>query len=134
MKKCHLALEITHWLFSELDLSLQCDFSYDTQDPLAVTLVLDSEGVRPVTWILSRDLLADGMTARTGEGDVTIWPLLDLDGEPSFFCVRVGSAHKAVFEIPAEPVAAWLARTYDMVPRGSELDGVDWDELVQLAE
>lgn len=134
MKKCQLALEITHWVFSELDLPLQCEFSYDTQDPLAVTLVLDTEGVRPVTWALSRDLLAEGMTARVGEGDVTCWPVLDHDGEPSSFCVRVGSTHKAVFEIPAEPVVSWLARTYDMVPRGTELDGVDWDEWAQLAE
>jgi hypothetical protein len=119
---------------SELDLPLQCGFSYDAQDPLAVTVVFDTEGVRPVTWALSRDLLADGIAARVGEGDVMLWPVLDLDGEPSSFCVRVGSARKAVFEIPAEPVMTWLAGTYAMVPRGTELDGVDWDECAQLAE
>ncbi|WP_338704195.1 SsgA family sporulation/cell division regulator (plasmid) [Streptomyces sp. Q6] len=134
MKKCHLVLEITHWVSSELDLSLQCEFSYDAQDPLAVTLVLGTAGVRPVTWILSRDLLAEGMTARVGDGDVTFWPMHAYDGEPSSFCVRVGNPQRAVFEIPAEPVVTWLARTYDMVPRGTEMDGVDWDEWAQLAE
>ena len=134
MKKCHLALEITLWVCSELDLPLQGEFSYDTQDPLAVIVVFDTDGVRPVTWALSRDLLADGLAARVGEGDVVLWPVLDLDGEPSSFCIRVGSARKAVFEIPAEPVMTWLAGTYAMVPRGTELDGVDWDEWAQLAE
>jgi hypothetical protein len=134
MKKCHLALQITHWVFSELDVPLDCEFSYNTHDPLAITLVFDTDGERPVRWIFSRELLAEGMTARAGEGDVVLWPMLDQDGEPSAFCVQVGSTRTAVFEIPAEPVAEWLARTYDMVPQGAELDGVDWDELVQLAE
>ncbi|MEV7077910.1 SsgA family sporulation/cell division regulator [Streptomyces sp. NPDC093516] len=134
MKKCHLALEITHWVTPELDLPLYCEFVYDSQDPLAVTVVLDTQGVRPVTWVLSRDLLSEGMTARAGTGDVVLWPLIDHDGESSSFCLRVGSGPTVLFEVPAEPVASWLARTYDMVPCGAELDGVDWDELVQLAE
>ncbi|MEV0175499.1 SsgA family sporulation/cell division regulator [Streptomyces sp. NPDC050803] len=135
MKKCHLSLEITHWVTSELSLMLNCEFSYDAQDPLAVTLVLDSDGGRPVRWIFCRQLLTEGMTARAGEGDVVLWPLLDSDGEASSFCVRVGGGERtALFEIPAEPVREWLAGTFAMVPRGTELDGVDWDQLVQLAE
>ncbi len=134
MKKCHLALEITHWVISELDLPLNCEFSYDTRDPLAITLVFDTDAEDPVRWIFSRELLAEGMTAPAGEGDVVLWPELYQDGEPSAFCVQVGSVRTALFEIPIEPVAQWLAQTYDMVPQGTELDGVDWDELVQLAE
>ncbi|MFG2357046.1 SsgA family sporulation/cell division regulator [Streptomyces sp. NPDC048521] len=134
MKNSQLSLEITHWVTSELTLTLDCEISYDTHDPLAVTLVLDTDGPRPVRWVFSRDLLADGMTARVGEGDVVLWPVCDLDGEASSFCMRVGDVHTALFEIPAEPVTEWLAGTYAMVPRGAELDGVDWDELVQLAE
>ncbi|MFJ3672597.1 SsgA family sporulation/cell division regulator [Streptomyces sp. NPDC090106] len=134
MTKSRLALEITHWVIPEIDVPLSCEFTYDPQDPLAVTLVLDTEGVRPVTWILSRDLLADGLIAREGDGDVVLWPLLDHDGESDSFCLRVGGARTALFEIPTEPVTDWLERTYAMVPQGAELDGVDWDELVQLAE
>ncbi|MFF9502245.1 SsgA family sporulation/cell division regulator [Streptomyces sp. NPDC014656] len=135
MKKCHLTLAITHWVTSELALDLNCELGYDTGDPLAVTLVLDSDGERPVRWFLCRELLADGLAARAGEGEVVLWPLFDSDGERSSFCVRVGGGDRtALFEIPAEPVGRWLARTWEMVPRGTELEGVDWDELVQLAE
>ncbi|MFD6530990.1 SsgA family sporulation/cell division regulator [Streptomyces sp. NPDC060184] len=136
MKKCRLSLEITHWVTPELDLDLTCAFSYDTSDPLAVTLELDTGGPRPVRWVFCRQLLADGMTARSGEGSVVLWPLLDADDERfSSFCVRVGAGDRtALFEIPVEPVGRWLARTWAMVPRGTELDGVDWDELVQLAD
>ncbi|MGW0812763.1 SsgA family sporulation/cell division regulator [Streptomyces viridiviolaceus] len=135
MKKCHLTLEITHWVTTELSLDLNCEFTYDTSDPLAVTLVLDSDGERPVRWIFCRQLLADGLVARVGEGEVVLWPLFDSDGERSTFCLRVGGGDRtALFEIPIEPIGQWLARTWEMVPRGTELEGVDWDELVQLAE
>ncbi|MER6120662.1 SsgA family sporulation/cell division regulator [Streptomyces sp. NPDC001743] len=134
MKKCHLSLEITHWVTHELALDLDCEFTYDTSDPLAVTLVLGADSERSVRWIFCRQLLADGLTARVGEGEVVLWPLLDGEGEPATFCARVGGARTALLEIPARPVGQWLARTYAMVPRGTELDGVDWDELVQLAE
>ncbi|MGW0856629.1 SsgA family sporulation/cell division regulator [Streptomyces sp. NPDC002690] len=136
MTKCHLSLEITHWVTSDLDLDLKCEFSYDTSDPLAVTLNLDTEGPRPVRWVFCRDLLADGMAARRGEGSVVLWPLLDGDDERfSSFCVRVGAGDRtALFEIPVEPVCRWLASTWALVPRGTELDGVDWDELVQLTD
>lgn len=136
MKKCNLTLEIAQWLSCELALRLSCEFSYAEQDPLAVTLVLDTDGQRPVRWVLSRDLLADGLSARSGEGDVMLWPMYDLpDGEASSsFYLRLGSVHTALFEIPAEAVAQWLSHTYAMVPRGTEMDAVDWDALSQLAD
>ncbi|GGM13760.1 hypothetical protein GCM10010129_67310 [Streptomyces fumigatiscleroticus] len=135
MNKSHLALEITRWVTSELSLELNCEFSYDTCDPLAVTLTLDTDDERPVRWVFCRQLLADGLITRAGEGEVVIWPLLDDNGERSSFCLRVGGGDRtALFEIPTEPVGEWLAGTWTMVPRGTELDGVDWDALVQLAE
>ncbi|MEE4546919.1 SsgA family sporulation/cell division regulator [Streptomyces sp. V4-01] len=134
MKNHHLSLEITQRVFSSLVQRLNCEFAYDTRDPLAVCLVFGAGGGRPVRWVFSRDLLAEGLTDRAGEGDVVLWPVYDRDGEPSSFCVRVGGPHTALFQIPAEPVAQWLAATYRAMPKGAELTGVDWDELVQLAE
>ncbi|GHB11240.1 hypothetical protein GCM10010330_76520 [Streptomyces tendae] len=135
MNKCNLTLDVARWLSPELALTLSCEFSYAEQDPFAVTVVLDADGKRPVRWVLSRDLLADGLSARTGEGDVMVWPMYDLpDGGAPSFCLRLVNTVAAVFEIPTEPVAQWLAHTYTLVPRGSEMDGVDWDELSQLAD
>ncbi|MGV9915455.1 SsgA family sporulation/cell division regulator [Streptomyces tendae] len=135
MKKCHLSLKIAHWVTPDLLVVLKCEFSYDPADPLAVTLDLDTDGARAVRWIFCRQLLADGLVSRVGEGDVVLWPLLDDNGERSSFCLRVGAGeHVALFEVPAAPVGRWLARTWAMVPSGTELEGVDWNELVQLAE
>ncbi|WP_414496754.1 SsgA family sporulation/cell division regulator [Streptomyces sp. CRN 30] len=111
-------MEITYWVTSELSLDLECEFSYDALDPLAVTLVLGLDGERPVRWVFCRQLLADGMVTRVGEGEVVLWPMLDEDGERSSFCVRVGAGDRvALFEVPTDPVGQWLAGTWAMVPR-----------------
>ncbi|MGW1162627.1 SsgA family sporulation/cell division regulator [Streptomyces sp. NPDC002519] len=135
MTKHHLSLEIAHWVLSCFAVKRHCEFSYDPDDPLAVSLDFGIDEAEPVRWVFSRDLLADGMAARTGEGDVVLWPArIGPDGTTPCFCLHLGSTRTALFEIPFEPVARWLAGTYALVPRGSELNGVDWNELAQPAE
>ncbi|MEV5607474.1 SsgA family sporulation/cell division regulator [Streptomyces sp. NPDC052225] len=135
MNESHLSLVVTHWVTSELGLALNCELSYDAGDPLAVCLVFTGQGPRSVRWVFSRELLAEGLNARTGEGDVALWPVLDEDGETDCLRIRLGGDRTALIELDAAPVAEWLAETYGLVPPGTELDGVDWDELAaQLAE
>ncbi|WP_372346832.1 SsgA family sporulation/cell division regulator [Streptomyces sp. KL116D] len=130
MPQSHLSLKVTQWVTDELALALDCDFVYDSHDPLAVTLDFTTDGTRSVRWVFSRSLLAEGMTARTGEGDVALWPVHGEGGDPDAFQVLLGGARRALVEIDAAPVAEWLADTYALVPPGTELDGVDWDALV----
>lgn len=131
IKKCHLALKIRHWAGGRPTL-IACEFSYSAKDPLAVTLIFDTEGDWPVRWIFSRELLTEGLTAKAGEGDVVLWP--EYCAHQASLWAEVGSVHTALFEIPVKPVAQWLAETYAVVPRGQEMAEVDWDELTQLAE
>ncbi|GGT15087.1 SsgA family sporulation/cell division regulator [Streptomyces griseoviridis] len=134
MRQSTLALRITYRVSFSFSLRLNCELSYRTDDPLAVTVLIGRTGLRPVRWVFGRDLLAEGMAARCGDGEVVIWPSrADGDG-PAHFCLRIGDARTALFEIPAAPVAAWLDGTYAMVPRGTELEGADWNRLLQLAE
>ncbi|MFE6895202.1 SsgA family sporulation/cell division regulator [Streptomyces sp. NPDC057694] len=131
MKKCHLALGITHWVAHRLALPITCEFSFSAKDPCAVTLIFDAESERPVRWVFARELLAEGLTGLAGGGHAVLWPGTDASGQASLW-VEVGAARTALFEIPAEPVATWLADTYTTVPRGQEMAGVDWDGLTQL--
>jgi hypothetical protein len=134
MRKCHLTAEVTQWVARRLPVSIICEFSYDATDPYAVTLIFDAEGERPVRWVFARELLTDGITAKSGEGDVVVWPAYDEDGRLSLW-IEVGNAPRtAVFEMPAESVGQWLAGTYVMVPREQESACVDWDELTHLIE
>ena len=134
MKKCCLTLSITRWVRPGHGLTMPCKFSYDPRDPLAVTVTFKADDAWSVCWVIDRQLLADGLTARCGEGDVVIWPLCDQDGQSPSLCLRIGNTNTALFEIPAEPLGQRLEETYGLIAPGTELDGVNWDELLQLAE
>ncbi|MFG2358793.1 SsgA family sporulation/cell division regulator [Streptomyces sp. NPDC048521] len=117
-----------------LSVPIRCEFSFHPRDPYAVTLIFDAEGEQPVRWVFSRELLNEGLTARVGQGDVAVWPEHGSDGASTMW-LQVGNArHNALFEIPALPVAQWLASTYALVPRGQETADVDWDGLTLLTE
>jgi hypothetical protein len=133
MTKCNRTVQITHWIARRLPVPIFCEFSYDSADPLAVTLIFDSEGEYPVRWVFARELLTEGLTARSGQGEVEIWPV-HVDGRRSLW-IQVGNARTgrtALFEVPAQPVAQWLGPSYGLVPRSREMADVDWSELTQL--
>jgi hypothetical protein len=50
------------------------ELSYDRRDPYAVTAVFEPLPGHQVTWLLSRDLLFEGLLTPAGEGDVRIAP------------------------------------------------------------
>ncbi|MEU7783223.1 MULTISPECIES: SsgA family sporulation/cell division regulator [unclassified Amycolatopsis] len=106
------------------------ELAYDTRDPYAVAVVLHA-GPSAVRWLFGRDLLADGLLARCGDGDVRIGPA----GDPALVVVELNSPDgAAVLEAPAKEIAAFLDRTYDVVPAGSESDWFDFDtELEKLS-
>ena len=47
---------------------------YSGSDPYAVRMAFHVGTDEPVEWIFARDLLAAGIEARQGEGDVQVWP------------------------------------------------------------
>jgi hypothetical protein len=105
---------------------------YNGADPYAVRMAFHVGTDEPVEWIFARDLLAAGIKARQGEGDVQVWPspksyaeaggadlgtVLNIELSSPF-----GQAH---FEAPAEAMSAFLRRTYQIVPAGKESDFID---------
>ena len=101
--------------------------SYTEADPYAVNVAFHVGLDEPKVWMFARDLLAQGLQADAGEGDVRVWPQ-DAD------VVGVGLSSpygEATFEFPAPEVAGFLVGTYQLVPRGrepgaagAELDGL----------
>jgi hypothetical protein len=117
-----------------MPIPITCEFSYNSRDPYAVTLIFDTEGDHAVRWVFSRELLTDGIMGKAGQGDVVVWSERNDEGRLSMW-IEVGQAPRtAVFEVAAEPVAKWLAGSYGLVPRGQESVCVDWDELTQVIE
>lgn len=124
---------------------------YSGRDPYAVRMAFHVGTDEPVEWIFARDLLAAGIRSRQGEGDVQVWPSprscadadsLDVIGpdetgdSPSDTVLNIelsspfGRAH---FEAPTGAIAAFLERTYQLVPADQESDFIDIEtELADL--
>ncbi|MFJ2723074.1 SsgA family sporulation/cell division regulator [Streptomyces sp. NPDC087437] len=97
---------------------------YRSQDPLVVEFFFHDLVRGPVSWVISRELLARGMLAPSGEGDVRVWPtgtgpevLLHLLLTPPG-----GFAH-LIAPLPA--LEHWLFRTYQLVPAAQEAEALD---------
>ncbi|WP_030181552.1 SsgA family sporulation/cell division regulator, partial [Streptomyces sp. NRRL S-813] len=105
---------------------------YETCDPFAAHIVFHPGSDHSVTRSLARDLLAQGLSQPSGEGDVHIWPTGS--GPDAELHLALYSPHgTARLTAPLPVVAQWLNRTYWLVPAGHEADGFDVDaELSQL--
>ena len=102
---------------------------YQPRDPYAVTAVmLTTAG--PVSWVFSRDLLDEGRVHEVGDGDDQLAPVRDDDGH-STVQLRLSSPDGvAVLEAATDGVLEFLARSYGLVPPGSEAAFIDMDGLV----
>lgn len=103
---------------------MQVNVRYDSADPWCVALTFVASP--PVTWLVARDLLYEGMDAPAGVGDVRITPgestvairISSPDGESRFVCRK--------FDL-----LDLLDSTDAVVPFGTE--SMDWDtELAAL--
>jgi hypothetical protein len=94
-----------------------------------VTALFEPMGARAVTWILSRDLLADGLIVRSGDGDVRLWPATD-DTELVYieFVTPKGQAR---FKALAQDIADFLDTTYEVVLPGEEEQWFDFDDEIE---
>lgn len=107
---------------------VQVELRYDTRDPYAVVAAFRTGRAGWVEWVFARDLLADGLIAQAGEGDVRIHPVVD---DPEVVAVELSSpSGHAVFEASAQELADFLDRTYDVVVPGNENLWVDVDEAL----
>ncbi|HEX3778339.1 MAG TPA: SsgA family sporulation/cell division regulator [Pseudonocardiaceae bacterium] len=107
---------------------VRVELRYDTRDPYAVVAAFRTGKAGWVEWVFARDLLADGLIAAAGEGDVRIRPSAD---DPEVVVVELNSpSGHAVFEASAQEFADFLDRTYDVVLPGNEHLWVDLDDAL----
>jgi hypothetical protein len=115
---------------NELSFRILVDLEYDALDPYAVRFTFHLPGDAPVTWVFARELLLDGISRPTGEGDVHVHPV---GGELADVCIVLHSPEGAArLRASAPPLIAFLARTDRLVPMGQELTGGEID--AQLAD
>jgi hypothetical protein len=123
---------------------LMASLHYTREDPYAVKMAFHVGTAERVEWTLARELLAAALHSREGIGDVQVWPSTapaDPEAEREGTASGRGIVNIAMtspfghaqFEAPAAAIAAFLHRTYLIVPEGQETNYIDWDaELTQL--
>ncbi|WP_406099282.1 SsgA family sporulation/cell division regulator [Streptomyces sp. NBC_01013] len=106
---------------------LPAELHYDVADPYAVRLSLGAGEARPVNWVFARSLLEEGLSRSTGTGDVLVSP----GSRPDFLRIVLRpAAGAALVEMAVAEVAAFLRRTFLLVPPGEETLHVDLDRAV----
>jgi hypothetical protein len=126
---------------------LMAGLYYSRQDPYAVRMSFDAAMDEPVIWTFDRDMLAAGLDAPEGIGDIRTWPSAgsvsaEAEAEPE---TEAGAGEKilnivlgppsgcARFEVDAAAIEAFLTRTYELVPAGQESACLNLDaELAEL--
>ncbi len=108
---------------------LVASLDYCADDPYAIKMAFHVGADEPVEWIFGRELLAAGLQAPAGEGDVQVWPgNADADDADLVNLALSSPFGEAHFEAPHSEVAAFLLSTYGIVPAGAESDFIDVDD------
>jgi len=107
---------------------VQVALRYDTRDPYAIVAAFRTGRAGWVEWVFSRDLLADGLIADAGDGDVRIRPG---SRDPEIIVVELNSpSGHAVFEASAQRLAEFLDASYDIVLPGNETLWMNVDDAL----
>ncbi|MEU3726152.1 SsgA family sporulation/cell division regulator [Streptomyces sp. NPDC031705] len=107
--------------------ALQAHLFYDLVDPYAVRVQFLDRGTALACWYFDRQMLAEGMHRRVGEGDVAFRPQRTADGHEVHVELRDHSApgRAVVITMDAADLADFLDRTYALAPPGYEAVDLD---------
>ncbi|GAA3489228.1 MULTISPECIES: SsgA family sporulation/cell division regulator [Streptomyces] len=122
-------LELNLVLSPERTIPVPARLVYRTSDPYAAHVTFHIGSDYPVNWTFARELLVDGVFRPCGHGDVRIWPT-KVDGR-SVVCLALASPDgDALLEASSPAVSAWVERTLDVVPLGSERGQLGLDDAL----
>ena len=108
---------------------LEGELVFDHADPYAVTMRLLARA-GTVVWTFARELLADGLYQPVGDGDVQVWPCLDMSANAVVIIELTSPEGSALIQAPARTVHDFVASTLDLVPFGEESAHLEIDALI----
>lgn len=108
-------------------IDLPAALRYDPRDPWAVEIAFGRPG-EEVRWLVGRDLLLEGRTDPTGEGDVQVSPSIDERGCAAVILELCSPSGRLIAQLSTRELTTFLDRTVAAVPPGTEQ--VDLDRLV----
>lgn len=108
---------------------LPAELRYDSADPYAVCLSVGSVSTGTVDWVFARSLLAEGLVRPAGVGDVLLVPWHPRRPTAVRVVVR-SAAGAAALDLAASAAGAFLERTDEVVPPGTEGLHIDLERVV----
>ncbi|MFD8147873.1 SsgA family sporulation/cell division regulator [Streptomyces sp. NPDC059708] len=109
-----------------LPVPLEGAFVYRTDRPYEVAVEFRGGGTRIARWVFSRELLIDGQTCPTGEGDIQVWPRWT-GTEPRVLLALSNGERGCVVSARAKDLRELCRRMTELVPRGQEDRHYDLD-------
>ncbi|MEU8650440.1 SsgA family sporulation/cell division regulator [Streptomyces sp. NPDC048737] len=122
-------LELRLVLSPERSVAVPARLGYRSDDPFAVHVSFHIDSECPVHWTFARELLVEGVFRPCGYGDVQVWPA-KADGHGVVLMALSSPDGDALLEAPAAQVSAWLERTLEAVPPGTEGGRLGVDEVL----
>lgn len=127
-------LVLAHYIFPAKDsaevryVPMRVFLDWSRERPFAVLCTFqDQRG--PKEWLISRELLAEGLYAPTGVGDVSLFPSLEQLGSVELVLDSPSGRCGVLFTRLA--LYRFLKETYELVPAGSESMPDAWfEELI----
>lgn len=104
-------------------------WGYTTADPFTVTLSVRARQDRWVDWLVGRDLVAAGLDADAGEGDIRFSPQV-VQGYAIVEIELRSTDGRAVLEVDRDLLRHFVDTTLDLVAPGDEPLLVDLDEEI----
>ena len=108
---------------------VRSELIYDPKDPYAVTAVFMA-GESHVRWTFGGDLLREGLTEPTGDGDVHVWPCLDAAGRAVVIIELCSPDGEALVQARTSDVLTFVDRMNAAVPQGTESSLLDVDSAI----
>lgn len=107
-------------------------WTYRSDDPFAVMMSIARPSGRWIDWLISRDLIEEGLDIPAGIGDVRLTPFTD--GEFDVLEVKIGDDEGfASLEFDRDLVERFLTASYDIVPPGAESAMIDVEaEIIKI--
>jgi hypothetical protein len=121
-----------HLVVPKADVELEAVLRYDADDPYAVHLAFPTgPGREGIEWMFARQLVADGLVAPAGEGDVRIWPSPE-DTDSSVYLQLSSPSGRALFTTPRRGLVEFVRRCHGLVPPGGEGVHLDLDAELDM--
>ncbi len=108
---------------------LDATLGYDPADPYAVTATFHT-GAGEVVWTFARELLTQGLTDPSGDGDVHVWPCLDVDGRAVVIIELCSPDGELLAQAKTNDVYRFVSRSLAAVPAGTESTYLDVDDMI----